>query len=381
MDSKPGRREILGGLAVGAAAWLQGERLWGAGEDEKVVPFITAPAGGRGGPAGPNLNWEKLTSWVTPEDQFFSVGHYTAPEVDPATWKLDIGGLVSKPRAFSLEELKGRPKKEHIVTLECSGNGPAGGLIGNAKWAGTPLAPILKEAGLHPEGIEVVFFAADSGTEKIRDAEYKQNFARSLSADDALKNGNLFLCYELNGQPLPKAHGGPVRLVVPGSYGVTWVKWINRIEVQDRKYENRFMARDYVTIRGEKRGEDTIWRETSVGKMNLKSVTARVTRRSDGALRIAGAAWGDGTPIKSVEVKIDDEAWKPAQLTPNKDLFAWTFWTLDWGNGKPGEHSITSRATDAHGKIQPTADDPFIALKKTRWENNQQAVRRIRIEG
>ena len=161
--------------------------------------------------------------------------------------------------------MKARPKREHIVTLECSGNGPAGGLIGNTRWTGTPLAPILKEAGLHPEGIEVVFFAADSGPEKIRDVEYKQNFARSLSAEDAIKN-NVLLCYEMNGQPLAKAHGGPVRLVPPGYYGGAWVKWINRIEVHNRKYENRFMARDYVAIRDEKHGDETIWRETSVAK-------------------------------------------------------------------------------------------------------------------
>ena len=307
------------------------------------------------------------------------MGHYNTPEVDAAGWKLDIGGLVSKPRMITLEELKSRPKREHIVTLECSGNGPAVGLIGNAKWVGTPLAPILKEAGLHPEGIEVVFFAADSGTEKIRDAEYKQNFARSLSAEDVAKN-NVLLCYEMNGQPLAKSHGGPVRLIAPGYYGVAWVKWINRIEVHDRKYENRFMARDYVTIRGEKHGDETIWRETSVGKMNLKSVPARVVRRDDGSLRIMGAAWSDGTPLKSVEVKIDDETWKPAQLTSNKEQYAWTFWTFEWSNAKPGDHTITSRATDARGKVQPAPDDPFIALKKTRWENNQQAVRKVRIE-
>jgi len=208
---------------VGATALLEADRLWGAAE-EKVIPWVTE-GGGRGGrgPAGPNLNWEKLDSWITPDDQFFSAGHYNTPEVDAAGWKLDIGGLVSKPRMITLEELKSRPKREHIVTLECSGNGPAGGLIGNAKWVGTPLAPILKEAGLHPEGIEVVFFAADSGTEKIRDAEYKQNFARSLSAEDVARN-NVLLCYEMNGQPLAKSHGGPVRLIAPGYYGVAWVK-------------------------------------------------------------------------------------------------------------------------------------------------------------
>jgi DMSO/TMAO reductase YedYZ molybdopterin-dependent catalytic subunit len=367
------RREFLTGLTVGAAALLQDGKLWAADED-KVIPFTGSQPFN---PARPGMVWDQLTSWNTPSEQLFAVNHYGLAS-DQSSWKLELSGAMSKPHSLTLDELKSRPRVEHTVTLECSGNGPAGALIGNAKWAGAPLAPILKSAGIRPEGIEVVFFGADTGTEKIRDADYKQNFARSLALDEALKS-NLLLCYELNGQPLPAAHGGPVRLVVPGWYGVAWVKWINRIEVHDRSYLNRFMARDYVTIRGEKRGDETIWRETSVGRMNLKSVAARVTRAASGAARITGAAWSDGTPIRSVEVKIDEESWKPARLMPNKDPFAWTFWTFDWTDCKPGEHTVTSRATDAHGKVQPAPDDPFITLKKSRWENNQQAVRKIQI--
>src|SRR6185436_14061252 len=109
-------------------------------------------------------------------------------------------------------------------------------------------------------------------------------------------------------------------------------------------------ARDYVTIRGEQQGGQTIWRETSVGRMNLKSVAARVTRRGSGPAKITGAAWGDGSAITKVEVKIDEGAWQPAKLTPNRDQFAWTFWTFDWPEPKAGEHTITSRATDARGR-------------------------------
>jgi DMSO/TMAO reductase YedYZ molybdopterin-dependent catalytic subunit len=377
MDLTSGRREFLSGLTCGAAAiLLQPGKLLGAGDDETVIPFLGSPPFN---PDRPTMVWDQLTSWATPSEQLFAVSHYGTPEGDLPNWRLDIGGLISKPRGLSLDELKARPKVERVATIECSGNGAAGGLIGNAKWTGTPLAPILKECGIKPEGIEVVFFGADTGTEKIRDADYKQNFARSLSVEDALKS-NILLCYGLNGQPLTKPHGGPVRLVVPGWYGVAWVKWIRRIEVHDRKFLNRFMARDYVTIRGEKRADQAIWRETSVGRMNLKSVAARVTRRPNGPARISGAAWSDGTPIKMVEVKIDDEAWKPAQLTVNREQFAWTFWTFDWSSPKAGEHTITSRATDARGRVQPAPDDPYIELKKTRWENNQQAIRKIRLE-
>jgi DMSO/TMAO reductase YedYZ molybdopterin-dependent catalytic subunit len=192
--------------------------------------------------------------------------------------------------------------------------------------------------------------------------------------------GDVLLLYESNGQPLTKEHGAPVRLGVPGWYGVAWVKWLTRIEVHDRKFLNRFMGRDYVTIRGEKHGDQTIWRETSVGKMNLKSVPGRVTRIPGGGLRVSGAAWSDGTPLKAVEVRIDEGEWKPAEIKPDrKERFAWTLWSFDWQGVSPGEHTVASRAIDAHGKVQPDANDPSIALKKTYWESNQQAVRKIMI--
>jgi DMSO/TMAO reductase YedYZ molybdopterin-dependent catalytic subunit len=377
MNNDLERRRFLTGMAVSVAAIGDGAMLWAAQGGERIIAFAdTKPFN----PEKPLMPWDQLTSWITPGEHLFSVAHYGYPEVDASAWKLEVGGLVDRPRTFTAEDLKARPKREHTAALECSGNGPAGGLVGNVRWAGTPLAPLLKECGLKPDGIEVVFFAADQGVEKIRGAEYKQNFARSLSVPDALKN-NILLAYEMNGQPLSKRNGSPMRLVVPGWYGVAWVKWLTRIEVHDRKFLSRFMGRDYVTIRGEKRGEDTIWRETSVGRMNLKSVPARVIRRAEGSTSIAGAAWSDGTPIRSVEVKIDDGGWRLAKLSENRNVHAWTFWTIDWPQPSPGEHTITSRATDARGKVQPAPDEPFITLKKTYWEANQQAVRKVVLEG
>lgn len=343
---------------------------------EEVINFLdTKPPN----PERPTLPWEQTTDWMTPKPHTFRVGHYGYPDVDIAKWKLEISGLVDRPRSLSLEDIKKHKAKEQIVTLECSGNGPTGGLIYNTRWKGTPLAPILKECGLKPEGIEIVFFAADTGTEKIRGGDYLQNFARSLSVKDALKE-NVLLCWEMNGQPLEKNHGAPMRMVVPGWYGVAWVKWLTRIEVHDRAYLGRFMGRDYVTIRGEKQGDQTIWRETSVGKMNLKSVVGRVARRKDGTLRISGAAWSDGTPIQKVELKVDDGQWTSVQLAKDhKEPYTWTFWSHEWKGAAPGEHSLVSRAVDAKGRIQPAPDDPFIALKKTYWEANQQAIRKIKI--
>ena len=328
------------------------------------------------------VRWDQLESWITPQEDFFSVKHYDIPQVDRENWRLEISGLVRRPRFFTLDELKVRPRRKYVATLECSGNGASEGFmggIGNARWTGTPLAPILEECGVEPEGIEVVVFGMDQGSEKIRGNEYSQNFARSFSIQDATKE-TILLAYEMNDKPLPRRHGAPLRLAVPGWYGVAWVKWIQRIEVRDRRFMSRFMGRDYVTLRGERKGEQVIWRETSVGRMNLKSLVARVTRRRDGTVRVMGAAWNDGTPLKAVELKIDEGSWLPTQLGLGANSpHCWTFWSYVWKNPQPGEHTLVSRAIDVRGRIQPAADDPVIALKKTYWEANQQVPRRIKL--
>jgi DMSO/TMAO reductase YedYZ molybdopterin-dependent catalytic subunit len=364
------RRDILAtGFAWAASPFLV------AAEPEEVIPFLdTKPMN----PERPTIPWDQTTSWITPPEHFFSVAHYGYPEVDASSWSLELSGLVESPRAFRLDDLKARPAAEFVATLECSGNPPAGGLIGNAKWTGTPLALLLKECGLKSDALEVVFFGADQATEKIRASDYPQQFARSMSVEDALRE-NVLLCWQMNGEPLAKKHGAPLRLVVPGWYGVAWVKWLTRIEVHDRRFMNKFMGRDYVTIRGEQQGGRTIWRETSVGKMNLKSVVARAVRRPGGVVRVSGAAWSDGTPLKGVEIQIDGGTWRPVVLGEGRQAYAWTFWSYDWTGAQPGEHTLQSRVIDARGRVQPAPDDPFITLKKTYWEANQQAPRKIKV--
>ena len=378
------RREWMrGSLAAAGVASLSSQlfslALPPLGEDEASVSFL-APQ-----PVNPDRSmviWEQLKSWITPQKDFFSVKHYGIPEVDSEQWSLGISGLVSKPRSFTLDDLKARPRQEYAATLECSGNGASErfmGAIGNAVWGGTPLAPLLQECGVPPGGIEVVFFGSDQGTEKIRGNEYQQNFGRSLSIDEARKNGVL-LAYEMNGKPLLQAHGAPLRLIVPGWYGVAWVKWLQRIELHDRRFLSRFMGRDYVTIRGEQQGESIIWYETSVGKLNLKSIVARVTRKSDGSVRVMGAVWNDGTPLKAVQLRIDDGSWQDTELGQGLDSpHCWTFWSYAWRNPAAGEHTLVSRAVDVQGRMQPAIEDPAIALKKTYWEANQQVPRRVKL--
>jgi DMSO/TMAO reductase YedYZ molybdopterin-dependent catalytic subunit len=381
MDQLINRRDMIrSSAALAALAFAQGPfSAFGLEEpagEGTLIPFLDAQ------PPGKGLRWEQLKSWVTPNDELFSVSHYGAPEIALEKWQLEISGLVKKPRALSLADIKGRKRKSVTATLECSGNSSSPGFcgaIGNVTWTGTPLAPLLKECVPHHRAMEAVFFGADEKVEKIRDKEYRQHFGRSLALSDAGR-GDILLAYEMNGRPLEKSHGAPLRLIVPGWFGIAWVKWITRIELLDRRLMSKFMARDYVTIRGEEREGETIWRETSVGPMDVKSVIARALRRNDGLVRFTGAAWTDGTPLKRVEVKVDDGPWQTAKLqTKAHGEYSWTFFHYDWKEVSRGEHTFVSRAIDMDGRMQPSADDPEIKLKRTYWEANQQWPRRIRI--
>ncbi len=375
---------IKGSAALAALAVFQSRfaQAFPTRPGETVVPWLDQPA------ENPvpeviktQLVWEDLDSWVTPNDKFFSIAHFDRPVIDANAWKLEIDGLVKKPMALTLADLKARPRQETVFTLECSGNHGfpffTGG-IGNARWAGAPLAALLEEAGVKENGIEVVFWGADAGDIELKDRELTmhQNFARSMSLAEAMSPNNI-LCYEMNGAKLPAPNGFPLRLIAPGWYGIASVKWLKRIELRDRPFRNKFMARDYVTIREEDHNGETVWVETSVGRALLKSAPARVTQK-DKSYRITGAAWG--APIGKVEVKIDDGEWQPATIDQSDEAeFAWKIWHLDWDNPAPGEHTVTSRAVDVSGQVQPAMDDPWIAKKKTYWESNGQVTRRINI--
>ncbi len=367
----------LAGLAllnspVSAFALQAGDKLipWLDQRAENPVPQVI----------GNQQTWEELSSWITPNDQFFSIAHYNRPEVDAAGWQLEIGGLVSKPMSLTLDDVKALPRRDVIFTLECSGNS---GLpffdtgIGNAQWTGTPLAALLESAGILEDGIEVVFIGADQGEGIVGEQTIVENFARSMSLEDAMNPENL-LVYEMNGEPLPQPNGFPLRLIAPGWYGIANVKWLNRIEVWATRLENRFMANDYVTVRNTGTEESPVWTRSLVGHTLLKSAPGRVVQSTNG-YRIDGAAWG--ASIDHVEVKIDDGDWQPVQLDNGQQAeHAWVFWSLDWADAEPGEHSITSRAIDTAGNIQPTPNDSLLANKVTFWESNGQITRQVNIE-
>ena len=378
-------------LMVGATSTLAVARLfetglfaqvWGESEGETVIPFLD-PTPDPPGAAQRELNsfaWEKLAEWITPNDSFFKVAHYDHPEIDPASFRLGVRGLVRNPMALSLAELQALPRREVVYTLECAGNNGFPWFvsgIGNARWAGTPLAPLLERAGVLDDGIEVVFYGHDAGEEEFGRKKVPQNFARSMSLSDAL-DPDLLLCYEMNGEPLPRAHGYPLRLIAPGWFGIANVKWLDRIEIWPTRYAGRFMARDYVTVREEpSEGGESTFTQKVVGRSLTKSVPAKVTEK-DGRYRVYGAAWGGA--IERVEVSIDAGPGQQATLDRGQDEdFAWKFWHHDWIRPDPGEHTVTARVIDRSGRVQPEADDPVVAKRLTYWENNGQVTRRIRI--
>jgi DMSO/TMAO reductase YedYZ molybdopterin-dependent catalytic subunit len=386
-EASVSRRDFMRGSAALAACTLASRPLaaWGLEPEsgETLIPFLDVQ------PSGKMLKWQNLTEWITASEDLYEVSHYPKPKieagsVDPSSWKVEFSGYLKHPKTLTLADLQARPHKTITATLECGGNGLGPGFmgaIGNMRWTGTPLGPILKELGLIKRSEEVVFYGSDEQVEKIREQDYRQNFARSLTVEHALRP-EVMLVWAMNGEPLAPHHGYPLRLMVPGWFGIAWVKWLKHVEVLDRRFMGKWMAREYVTLtRDEEPSAPDLWRETSVANQCVKSMTARAVRRRDGSIRLTGAAWSDGTPISRVEVRIDDGPWLPATLDakPEKAPFTWTFWHYDWKQPTPGDHYITSRSVDADGRRQPAGDDPIIKNKKTHWDSNQQWTRKLRL--
>jgi DMSO/TMAO reductase YedYZ molybdopterin-dependent catalytic subunit len=311
---------------------------------------------------------EALRYPVTPAGLHYLLIHYDIPVVDPATFTLTVEGNVQRPLSLTLDDLRARPAVDLEVTMECAGNGRAllpdprplsqpwlSEAVGNGAWTGTPLAPILAEAGPLDDAVEVVFTGLDRGVEGGESQQYE----RSLTVEEALGD-DVLLAYGMNGGPLLPQHGFPLRLVVPGWYGMTQVKWLTRITVVSEPFTGYQQAHAYRLKRSEDDPGEPLSRTFPRALMvppGLASFPERERSLQAGPTTIEGRAWSGWAPINSVEVSVDDGAnWTEAELEPTGQRWAWRGWRFDW-DSTPGDHVLCCRARDEAGNAQPDEAD------------------------
>jgi DMSO/TMAO reductase YedYZ molybdopterin-dependent catalytic subunit len=304
-----------------------------------------------------------LQSWITANDVFFkrNQGQIMSSPVAIDSWRLSIEGLVNHPIELNFADILAMPKLEVADTLECSGNGRSllaekasgnpwtiGG-VGNAIWGGVRLAAVLETAGVAAEARHVSFEGLD---QPLGSAGIK--FIRSIPLAKALDS--TILAYEMNGEPLPVAHGYPLRALALGWTGANCVKWLSRITLLDKPFEGFFMDKVYRVFQ---KGEDPATGEV-VTTLPLKSI---ITWPENGAtlargpVAIRGAAYAGETEVARVEVSVDDGAtWQAAEfIGPHAPPFAWRRWEYLWPAPEPGAYTLLARATDSHGRVQPAS--------------------------
>jgi DMSO/TMAO reductase YedYZ molybdopterin-dependent catalytic subunit len=298
---------------------------------------------------------------VMPNAHFYVRNHFQNPDLDHATFRLTVSGLVERPLGFSLRELHNMRSQTIVATLECAGNGrtmfdpPVGGekwnlgAVSTAEWTGVPLVEILDRAGVRTAAREVLFRGADGGTVDGHSGPVR--FERSLELDRA-RDAEVLLAYAMNGEALPHQHGYPLRLIVPGWYAVASVKWLTEIELIDRPFDGPFQAEKY-WYESERNGE--IVREP----VTLQKVRALITDPAAnqevecGDLAIRGVAWSGAASIARVEVSVGGGSWQEARLVGERKRHSWQWWELVTRIEEPGVANLRVRATDLAGRIQP----------------------------
>jgi len=306
---------------------------------------------------------EALRSDITPIGLHYLLTHYDIPDVNPGSFRLTIDGHVARPCTLTLEQLRNRPSVSAVVTLECAGNGRAlldpraisqpwlRGAVGTAAWTGIPLAPLLADAEPLAGAVDVAFAGLDHGIE----GDVEQDYERGLSLAEASRP-DLFLAYEMNGQPLPPQHGFPLRLIVPGWYGMAHVKWLTRIRVLDTAFGG------YQNVTGYRLRDTEAEAGTPIERIRVRSMMAppgfstflpRTRVLDAGSVPLTGRAWSGTASIARVEVSADGGAhWADATLGPEPPPHAWRSWSFAW-EARPGRYTLCSRATDADGATQP----------------------------
>ena len=301
---------------------------------------------------------------LTPAGLHYLLVHYDIPVVDEGDWRLGVGGRVGRELSLSLAELRALPATTLAVTLECAGNGRARlsprplsqpwllEAVGNAEWTGVPLRRLLDEAGLEGEAVEVLFRGLDRGLE----GGVVQQYERSLPLAEALRD-EVLVAYAMNGEPLPPQHGFPLRLVVPGWYGMTSVKWLDRITVLDQPFEGYQQARGYRLRQTPDDPGEPVSRMLPRSLMIPPGIPDFATRDrllEVGPCSLRGRAWSGFGPIERVDVSVDGgRSWSAARLAAQATEWSWVSWQFDWQLTEPGVHEVCCRAVDAAGNAQP----------------------------
>ncbi|HEX8153924.1 MAG TPA: sulfite oxidase, partial [Thermoanaerobaculia bacterium] len=315
-----------------------------------------------GYPVNAETPLELLTDYLTPNDLFFVRSHWVPQMPDLRTWRLRVEGEVSKPLTLSLAELKKMKAAETTCVLQCAGNGRGlqepiipgvqwrYGAVGNARWRGVRVADVLRAAGVKDGAAHLHVFGSDAPPEKV------PPFHRSLELEKAMADA--ILAYEMNGEPLPKAHGAPLRLVVPGWAGDHWMKWVVRISAQREPQKGFYMDTAYrwpltpgepgVAFKPEEMRPVT---EHAV-KSNITTAPKKAKAGKPAELR--GFAFSGAPDVAKVELSDDDGAtWTAAELDPRHDPYAWRLWVHRWTPRKTGKVRVVARATDSRGATQP----------------------------
>jgi len=298
---------------------------------------------------------------VMPNARFYMRNNFHMPDLDAATFRLAIGGLVERSQSFTIRDLQNMKSKTQVVTLECAGNGRALfdrptegekwglGAVSTAEWTGVPLVEILDRAGVRQDVKDVLFRGADGGALEGRSESMR--FERSLRIDDA-RDSDVLLAYAMNGEPLPVEHGFPLRLIVPRWYAVASVKWLTEIELIDRAFTGHYQGDKY---RYEWERDGRIVSEP----VTLQRVRALVTEPSPhtevgaGELAIRGVAWSGAAPIARIDVSVNGGDWQEARLVSERNRYSWQWWELMTRVEKSEHLVLRARATDLAGRTQP----------------------------
>ncbi|GIG57589.1 oxidoreductase [Longispora fulva] len=334
---------LLGAVAAGALVVGGGARLWavarsvGTRSREAVrLPPSTLPV-----PDGVDLKLPELSSFYTDNRDFYRIDTaLSVPQVDAATWKLKIHGMVDRPRTVTFDELRAMPAMERDITLNCVSNEVGGPYIGTARWLGVSLGALLREVGIRGGADQVVSRSTDGWT-------CGTPVATLLDGRDAM------LVYGMNGQPLPIEHGFPVRVIVPGLYGyVSACKWLAEMEV------TTFAEFDAYWVR---RG----WSAQAPVK-TASRIDTPTRRAKAGPVSVAGVAWAQHRGISKVEVQVDDAPWQEARLAAEPSADTWRQWVHVW-DATPGSHRLRVRATDGTGATQTGEERGVVPDGATGW--------------